>query len=507
MWLCSSCGQNNEDSDLTCLLCGSPKPAETKADTVCTLTNKRATELCAYEDVTIPDEFNVIGENAFKGRKDLYTVNIHSGVKKIMKSAFEGCTNLCKVYYSGKLSYIGTRAFADCKHLSPEKRPSADRVAADAFVGCSATPIPDPERVVGERKTAARTKTSASPSTSTSFTKSKTSSTSAPKTTTAPKTSTATKPSAGGSSTATSFTKKAAPTTAPKKPSSPPPGYRPVSPTPPPYTPPKPTTPKPTPSPSPVGTGYVDTDSYYGMALILPVIITVALFIFCQWGKHTTWTEWSYMLSLTVTLMATSFAVILLQDTEFPPICWGTTAIVVLAALINLCFGRYCIEMTVILALTATVISALNAWYCFDECEEGYGWWSVIVTVLGAALTIYTMITHSPFITRELWQTIISVPLSILLAYATRYILDDKCCYEYGLGLQLVGLIATFIMMVCFGNATALSIMILSTAMTIAGIISTVGAFKDDEIGAGVMHILMSIGNLAILIVNQVFWG
>ena len=105
-WVCSLCSSNNLDTNATCEICCEPRPAPTESPrttAVRTLTQARAERECAYADVTVSEEYNVIGENAFTGRTDLYTIRIHSGVKKIMKGAFDGCTNLYGVYVDGRL--------------------------------------------------------------------------------------------------------------------------------------------------------------------------------------------------------------------------------------------------------------------------------------------------------------------------------------------------------------------------------------------------------------------
>lgn len=136
-WICKYCSTNNEDGDSKCIVCDN---ARTYSYTR-TLTAKCVQDLRLSGDVVIPEEYNVIGEAAFKNRSDITSVRLHSGMSKIMKEAFSGCTNLREVYCEAKLNSIGPKAFYDCKSLTASKRPTAKVVQDDAF---GMTPIIPP---------------------------------------------------------------------------------------------------------------------------------------------------------------------------------------------------------------------------------------------------------------------------------------------------------------------------------------------------------------------------
>ncbi len=138
-WVCKFCSTNNDDSSTNCFVCDAPKTVS-----ICTLTAKRVKDLGLTGDVVIPPEFNVIGEDAFRARKDITTVTVHSGVTKISQNAFYGCSNLRSVHCEGVLEYIASKAFYDCTLLPAFSRPKAERVASDAF-GVSPPPPPPPK--------------------------------------------------------------------------------------------------------------------------------------------------------------------------------------------------------------------------------------------------------------------------------------------------------------------------------------------------------------------------
>ena len=128
-WVCPVCSTNNMDSDTKCIVCDFEKASSG----VRTLTYRKVQALGLTGNVIIPSEFNVIGEGAFKGRRDIYSVTLHSGVKKISKEAFSGCAGLASIFCYGRLESIGKRAFADCVSLPERARASADYVAKDAY--------------------------------------------------------------------------------------------------------------------------------------------------------------------------------------------------------------------------------------------------------------------------------------------------------------------------------------------------------------------------------------
>lgn len=137
MWKCKYCDTYNDDADMFCSVCDKSR----HYTRVLTLTKRRAEKLHLTGRIVIPEKYNVIGKGAFKSRTDITSVVIHSSVKKISKEAFYGCVNLSEVQCLGKLSSIGSLAFANCSRLLPAQRPSATRyLADDAFKIISAPP-------------------------------------------------------------------------------------------------------------------------------------------------------------------------------------------------------------------------------------------------------------------------------------------------------------------------------------------------------------------------------
>ncbi|MBO5415223.1 MAG: leucine-rich repeat protein [Clostridia bacterium] len=152
-WVCPMCSTNNEDSEKICIVC----EYERVSDKVCTLTLNKVQKLGLSGDVVVPDEFNVIGEGAFKGREDIYSVTLHDNVKKISKEAFSGCRNLRSVRFGGMLDSIGIKAFCDCTSLPVSSRPKSKYTAKDAYYLTPAPkPAPKPEKKVEAPTTAVK---------------------------------------------------------------------------------------------------------------------------------------------------------------------------------------------------------------------------------------------------------------------------------------------------------------------------------------------------------------
>ena len=137
-WICKYCSTFNQDSNSQCYVCDTVN----KSDKICTLTITKVKKLRLSGHVVVPAEFNVIGEAAFKGRTDIYSVTLHKDVKKIGKEAFAGCTNLSKIVYENKLATVSTKAFADCTSLPVSQRVKARYVSDDAY---HITPKPKPK--------------------------------------------------------------------------------------------------------------------------------------------------------------------------------------------------------------------------------------------------------------------------------------------------------------------------------------------------------------------------
>ena len=89
------------------------------------------------KNVVIPEGVRIIGSNAFKGKKSLYSITISNTVEKIDISAFEGCINLSKVEFSAHINAISSYAFKDCVALENITIPeSVEHIGDCAFWGC-----------------------------------------------------------------------------------------------------------------------------------------------------------------------------------------------------------------------------------------------------------------------------------------------------------------------------------------------------------------------------------
>lgn len=128
-WLCRKCSSYNENIFEKCMVCDADRPdielVTLNASTVKTLHLKG--------EVHIPADYNIIGENAFKDRKDITALILHENVQKIGKNAFSGCVNLSEIRSYASLKTISTRAFYDCISLAEEYRVGAEYVAPDAY--------------------------------------------------------------------------------------------------------------------------------------------------------------------------------------------------------------------------------------------------------------------------------------------------------------------------------------------------------------------------------------
>ena len=72
--------------------------------------------------VVIPEVFNgqavtAIGDNAFKGKTGIASVEIPSSIKSIGNSAFEGCTGLTSIVIPSSVKTLGNDAFKGCSNL------------------------------------------------------------------------------------------------------------------------------------------------------------------------------------------------------------------------------------------------------------------------------------------------------------------------------------------------------------------------------------------------------
>ena len=88
-------------------------------------------------EVTVPEGVEIIGQNAFWGCRDLYSVILPETVKEIQTSAFFGCGELTKINLPNSIISIGNNAFEDCATLAEAVLPSSlAELGERAFRGC-----------------------------------------------------------------------------------------------------------------------------------------------------------------------------------------------------------------------------------------------------------------------------------------------------------------------------------------------------------------------------------
>lgn len=125
-WVCRICSTNNPDGETKCMVCDYER--------VRTLTERRVVSLGLKGNVVVPAEFNVIGEGAFKGRIDVFSVTLHERVREISKEAFYGCVNLRSVVCPVEIETVGPKAFGNCTALPSSERVRARNVSSNAYV-------------------------------------------------------------------------------------------------------------------------------------------------------------------------------------------------------------------------------------------------------------------------------------------------------------------------------------------------------------------------------------
>ena len=94
----------------------------------------------ALQEVVLPNDVQVIGENAFYGCASLTAVNL-SQVTRIEQRAFRGCTSL-EALTLDNVAAIGLEAFFGCVSLQTLKLPKCTKFANYIVTGCSSlTPV------------------------------------------------------------------------------------------------------------------------------------------------------------------------------------------------------------------------------------------------------------------------------------------------------------------------------------------------------------------------------
>lgn len=105
--------------------------------------------------VVIPEGVEEIGPFAFAYLTALEEVVLPSTLQKIQYNAFEGCTSLKKVTFSGanNLQFINDKAFLGCEQLSEMQLSSVIAIGNSAFEGAAFTSVelPDVTQSIGAR--------------------------------------------------------------------------------------------------------------------------------------------------------------------------------------------------------------------------------------------------------------------------------------------------------------------------------------------------------------------
>jgi len=105
--------------------------------------------------VIIPDNVEIIGNGAFRGRRNLRDVKLPDSVTSIEDYAFMGCTSLTSVVIGNSLTSIGSSAFIGCTSLtSVVIGNSLTSIGSSAFIGCTSLTsitIPNSATSIGNR--------------------------------------------------------------------------------------------------------------------------------------------------------------------------------------------------------------------------------------------------------------------------------------------------------------------------------------------------------------------
>ena len=79
----------------------------------------------------------VVQMGAFRGCKNLQTVDIQNGIEKIYAGAFADCISLEEVYLPDSLEYLGFGVFSGCINLKKVSLPDTCVINGDPFAGCN----------------------------------------------------------------------------------------------------------------------------------------------------------------------------------------------------------------------------------------------------------------------------------------------------------------------------------------------------------------------------------
>lgn len=87
--------------------------------------------------VTVPEDYAVIGDEAFMGHAELRQVRLHEGCFGIGERAFAGCANLVDINFPDTCDWIAEKAFAECINLRIASLPSQVWIGEGAFQYCT----------------------------------------------------------------------------------------------------------------------------------------------------------------------------------------------------------------------------------------------------------------------------------------------------------------------------------------------------------------------------------
>ena len=87
--------------------------------------------------VTIPEDYAVIGDEAFIGHAELRQVRLHDGCYGIGERAFAGCANLLEINFPENCDWIAEKAFSECVNLQITSLPPRVWICEGAFQYCT----------------------------------------------------------------------------------------------------------------------------------------------------------------------------------------------------------------------------------------------------------------------------------------------------------------------------------------------------------------------------------
>ncbi|KAL3756558.1 hypothetical protein ACHAWU_009952 [Discostella pseudostelligera] len=91
----------------------------------------------ALKRIDIPSSVKVIGNDAFRGCKQLVHVELNEGLEHIGKNAFRNCISLERIHLPGTLKMIGEKSFSGCVKLTEVTLSEGLRnISNDAFCRC-----------------------------------------------------------------------------------------------------------------------------------------------------------------------------------------------------------------------------------------------------------------------------------------------------------------------------------------------------------------------------------